>query len=112
MSFNDILEMSKIIPIDFFWVKGKKEIVSSAIVYIINNNIVKVIFWGDSSYGRTIHAMDYLIDKLWEYYMKKDYTIIDVGTSTDEGIPNEGLIRFKENHGCHSSPKFNLKWRK
>ena len=111
MNFEDILQMETVIPIDFFWVKEKKSVVSSAISYRMNNNIVKIIFWGDSDYGRTVHAMDFLIDKLWIYYLNEGYTIIDVGTSSVMGIPNDGLMRFKENHGCHSSLQFNFKWR-
>ena len=112
MDFNDILEMAKIVPIDFFGVTEKNNLVASAIIYRMNNNIVKIIFWGDSDYGRTVHAMDFLIDKLWIYYLNEGYTIIDVGTSSDIGIPNDGLMRFKENHGCHSSLLFNFKWRR
>ena len=112
MNFNDILELGKIIQIDYFLVQENTNIVSSAIIYRINNNIVKVVFWGDTDYGRTVHAMDFLVDNLWKYYMAKDYTIIDVGTSTSLGVPNDGLIRYKENHGCHSSFQYHLKWRK
>ena len=111
MNFEDILQIEAVIPIDFFWVKEKKSVVSSAISYRMNNNIVKIIFWGDSDYGRTVHAMDFLIDKLWIYYLNEGYTIIDVGTSSVMGIPNDGLMRFKENHGSQSSLQFNFKWR-
>jgi hypothetical protein len=54
--------------------------------------------------------MDFLVFNLWSHYKAAGFTLIDLGISTVEGIPNEGLLRFKETHECQSSLRFTLKW--
>jgi hypothetical protein len=104
MSFEDVIEITKILKVDFFLVKDSfGENVASAIIYVSQSNIAQVIFWGDTDKGRCYRAMDFLVLKLYNYYKDKGFDFLDIGLSSLKGVPNEGLIRFKEIHNCVSS---------
>lgn len=107
MTFEDIVSMTQVWPVDFFKVEtpGKK-IVASAIIYRNHPEICYAVFWGDNEEGRILRAMDFLLLNLFTYYKKAGFTYLDIGTSTENGIPNEGLLRFKESHEAVSSLKY------
>lgn len=112
MTFNDLLRVSKLWPVDFFHVRNNKgDIVAAAIFYRGHEKIVQGIFWGDTDHGRCFRAMDFLSFKLWNYYKDLNYCSIDLGTSSISGLPNEGLIRFKEDHDCTSALRLSFRWK-
>jgi hypothetical protein len=112
MSFQDILNTSKLWPVDFFKVSTKKgDIVASAIFYRNHPSICFAVFWGDSEDGRPLRAMDFLAFNLWTYYKGMGFNYMDFGTSTEAGNPNEGLLRFKESHEAISSIRYKFIWR-
>ncbi|MCW3804156.1 hypothetical protein [Plebeiibacterium marinum] len=111
MSLDDINQTSNLWPVDFFKVSTKEgNIVSFAILYRLNPQIVYAVFWGDNELGRSQRAMDFLLLNLWSHYHKLGYKYVDLGISTEDSIPNSGLLRFKETHEAVSSLryKFNL----
>lgn len=109
MTFDEIIETSSIIPIDFFLVKDPDfNSVGSAIFYRPHPKIILGTFWGDTPEGRRLRTMDFLALNLFNYYKKLGYNYIDLGISTKDGIPNQGLIRFKEIHNCVSSLRFSF----
>lgn len=109
MTFEDLLKTSGILDTDFFIVSDKKnEILASAILYRSHKSIVNAVFWGDNEKGRPQRAMDFCTFNLWNYYKNSGYKYIDLGISTENGIPNEGLLRFKETHESSSSLRYNF----
>jgi len=112
MSFDDVLRTTAIFPTDFFKIINvDKEIIAGAMMYRFHEKIVYALLWGDNLKGRSDRAMDFLIFNLWSHYKAAGFNFIDLGISTVEGIPNEGLLRFKETHECQSSLRFNFKWK-
>ena len=111
MTLSDLLETSKLWPVDFFKVQSQSgRIVASAIFYRFRDDISYAVFWGDNEDGRTLRAMDFLASKLWSYYKELGFNFIDLGISTENGAPNEGLLRFKESHDAISSLRHNFSW--
>lgn len=111
MTFRDILETGKLFMTDFFKVTNPGgEIVAGAIFYRAHPTIAFAVFWGDAIAGRPVRAMDFLVFNLWAFYKEKGYKFIDLGKSTESGLPNEGLLRFKETHECISSLKYTFSW--
>ena len=107
MTLNDIYDTSNLWPVDFFKVSTPDgQIVASAIFYRYHPDIVYAVFWGDNDLGRPMRAMDFLILNLWLYYKEKGFKYIDLGISTENGIPNSGLLRFKETHEALSSLRY------
>lgn len=104
MSLEDILEVNNIIPVDFFLVKNMRgDNIGSGVFYRGHEKIVQGIFVGDILSSRKLGTMDFLFLNVFNYYKEKGFDFIDLGKSSSEGIPNVGLIRFKEIHNCFST---------
>lgn len=111
MTYNDIMNVGDLWPVDFFGVYNQaKEMVASAVFYRFESKIAYAVFWGDNESGRPLRAMDLLVIQLWSHYKSDGFRIIDLGISTESGIPNEGLLRFKETHECKTSLKYTFTW--
>jgi len=109
MSFDDLLKVKELWPIDFFGVYNKSGVMlAGGVFYRGHSEIIQGIFWGDNELGRPLRAIDFLSLNIWNFYKELGYYAIDLGISTEKGIPNEGLIRFKESHDCYSSPRFSF----
>jgi len=111
MSFEDLEKTNDFLKSDYFVVKNKNnEIVASAIIYQTPNQIAFAVFWGDNEKGRPLRAMDFCVYNLLNYYKQSGYKYLDIGISTEEGFPNEGLLRFKETHEATSSLRHTFTW--
>lgn len=109
MTFSDILNTTKLWPIDFFQVFNEDHLlVAAAIFYRSHKEIIHTAFMGDTTLGRSDKSMSFLALKSWNHYKNLGYQIVDLGTATELGVPNEGLLRFKECHEAISSLRFSL----
>ncbi len=106
MTLDNILSTGEIWPVEFFKVESEKNIVASAIFYRNHNEICYAVYWGDNDEGRPLRAMDFLLLNLFVYYKEAGFRYMDLGISTENGIPNEGLLRFKESHEAISSLRY------
>ena len=111
MSFHDIINTGRLWPVDFFKVTSRDGLlVASAIFYPFHSEICYAVFWGNNETGRPLRAMDFLAFHLWNHYKGLGYNYIDLGISTEQGNPNEGLLRFKESHDSTSSLRYTFSW--
>lgn len=111
MTFDDLKKTENLWPIDYFQVLDiDKNLLSAAVFYRSHPKIIYGAFWGDNEKGRSLRAMDFMSNNIWSFYKDLNYSFIDLGTSTESGIPNEGLLRFKETHEGTSSLRFSFKW--
>lgn len=110
LSYSDIQKTQNIIPIDFFKIKDAEgNTNASAIVFHPTDNIAQVVYWGDLSQHKQNRSMNFLAFKLLEHYAGSK-AFLDIGPSTEKGVPNTGLCNFKESIGCSVTPKFVLEW--
>lgn len=112
MTAEDLRKIEEIWPVDYFGVFDSEKIMSaSAIFYRFRGEVAFAVFWGDSETGRDLRAMDYLLLNLWHYYASESFSFVDLGISTEaDGIPNEGLLRFKETHEAQTELRIRLEW--
>lgn len=107
MKLDDLKQIEGLWPVDFFKVTTPEgEMLASAIFYRWKHKVVYAVFWGDNEQGRPLRAMDFLLLNLWHFYKKMGYRYVDLGISTEDGIPNPGLLRFKETHEAVSSVRY------
>lgn len=106
MSLQKVMETIQVIPADFFILEINNERVAAAQVFHVAVGIVQVVYWGDRPGFEPYRPMNVLAYKIFEYYKEKEIKIIDIGPSSDGGIPNYGLCKFKTNIGCDTSLKF------
>ena len=111
MSFRDLQNTEQLWPVDFFIVRDSEQNnLAAAILYRVHPKIIQTVFWGDNEQGRSKRAMDFFSMNLWNHYKQSGYEFIDLGRSSISGIPDEGLLHFKETHGCTSSLRFTFSW--
>lgn len=111
MSLDDILEVEKIMPVDFFLVKERTgESAGAGIFYRGHEKMVQGIFMGDDLKKRDLGIIDFLYLNLYDHYKQSGYHFVDFGTSSQNGEPNSGLIRFKEIHNCATSLRHRFSW--
>ncbi len=106
MTFQDVERTIQTVRADFFLLKHNGNEIAAAQVFHVAQGIAQVIYWGDLREYSSLRPMNYLAYKLFEYYYKTGLKILDIGPSTEEGIPNYGLCDFKTSIGCIPSPKF------
>ena len=75
--------------------------------------------WGDATLGQDLTSpqqvfpyafspVTLLADAIYIDCQHKGIALLDIGTASDEGQANHGLIRFKRGLGCEASLKFRL----
>ena len=105
MTWEQVSETIKIVNHDMFIVKKDGIGIASALVYQVTEDICSVVYWGDIEGVSTVKPINFLAYQLIQYYTKKGIKILDIGISTEDGIPNYGLCDFKESIGCFLSSK-------
>ena len=100
LTWEQLNKTMTVIQMDFFLVKSSKETIGAAIVYYMTPDIVRVIYWGDLPEFSECKTMNFLSFKLFNYYKEQGIKMIDIGHSTVDSIPNNGLCEFKESIGC------------
>lgn len=108
MTFEEIIETNKIIPMDFFLLKHNHVPVAGAIVYTVTEDIQYVAFWGDLPGFSSMRPMNFLSYHIEEYYQKMGKKYLHFGIATEASIPNYGLCQFKESIGCTITPKLSF----
>ena len=91
-----------------FGVYEQGQLIASAICINVTQSILYVFYWGDVPGYETRSPMALLSNQIIEYGKSNSYKIIDIGTSSENSIPNIGLFNFKRNIGCQSCLKLHL----
>lgn len=109
MTWENILATIQMVDHDFFLIIKNELTIAAAQVFHVCEDIAQVIYWGDVPSYPELKPVNYLAYKLTEYYQKKEFRYLDIGPSTENGIPNYGLCTFKSSIGCDISAKFTFK---
>ncbi len=105
MTWEQVQETMKVIPVDFFVVKKDETPIGAALIFQVTPEIVQVVYWGDLPEFAEHKTMNFLSFNVFQYYKSQGIKIIDIGPSTENSIPNYGLCEFKESIGCDISIK-------
>ena len=115
MSYHQLQEMFKLFP-DKFHVFGvftsldRTTLAAAAICIVVSQDILYVFYWGDANGMTSYSPVVLLAQEIYQYCQEHKINILDVGTSTINGEPNYGLIRFKKNLGFNESLKVTLRY--
>lgn len=111
MQFDDLKQVEELWPVDYFGVYEERgDMIAAAVFYRGIEGITQGIFIGDTLQGRKLRSLDFLLFNIYNYYKSLKIFAIDFGISSENGIPNEGLLRFKESHSNISSLRYKLSW--
>lgn len=108
MTLEQVLDTIQVVENDFFLVKRDGRSIAAAMVFYVTDNMVQVIYWGDIPDVGEYKPMNFLAYELIKYYQARKIACIDIGPSTENGVPNFGLCSFKESIGCEVSAKYRL----
>lgn len=112
MTFDDVLEVADIFPVDFFSIREKDgNYIGAAILYRAHKTIVQGIFMGGDLEKRNLGVIDFMYMSCSNYYKEMGFKYIDLGTSSLDGEPNVGLLRFKEIHHGETSLRYSFTWK-
>ena len=108
MSYEQIMKMQKRFPDDlfFFDLKDGVKIIASSLCIKIKEDILYVFYWGDLPGYEKFSPIVSLSKNIYDFAALNGFKILDVGTSSLNGEPNHGLIRFKDGLGFQPSLKF------
>lgn len=109
MSFTQIQRTKKAVAIDFFYVRHNESKIASAIVYHVTKSIVLIVYWGDNPGYEAFRPMNFISHKIFDFYYQQGMSIVDIGPSTENSIPNHGLCEFKESIGASVTGKLTFK---
>jgi hypothetical protein len=107
MSWDSIREMREIFGdrIYGFGVFRGRQPAAASITIRVNHDIVYVFYWGDEAEFSDVSPIVLLAETIYEHARAEGARWVDLGTSTNDGAPNYGLIRFKRNLDCEASLK-------
>ena len=107
MSFEQVWEtVTNVVEADFFILRHGNDDVAAAQVYHVADGIAQVIYWGDKRQYSAMRPMNMLAYCVFRHYRDAGFRILDIGPSTEDGIPSFGLCEFKENIGCSATLKY------
>jgi Acetyltransferase (GNAT) domain len=87
------------------------DIAAASLTLKLSSNVMYVLFWGDSLKYRTFSPVASLATVLMKYCESMGCSILDLGTSSVDGIVDDGLLRFKRNLGAIESPRYSFTFR-
>jgi hypothetical protein len=110
MNFDDFRQLFDDFPgiYKIFSVRDEQKLAAVTVAVQINQNILYYFLPAHQAQYHTYSPMVLLIGGLYEYCQREGYTILDLGISTDKGVPNYGLMQFKQNVGALASLKLSF----
>jgi hypothetical protein len=111
MSQSQIGNMIKVFPnkLNFFAVRkmidGLNEMVAAAVCIALSDEVLYVLYWGDSEGMQKYSPISLLAKHIYEHAQSQSFAKLDVGTSTLLGKANYGLVKFKRNLGFRETVK-------
>ena len=109
MTFEQVWQtVSNVISADFFVLEHEGADVAAAQIFHVADGIAQVVYWGDIRQYAKLRPMNYLAYSLLRYYYDQGVRVLDIGPSTENGMPNYGLCEFKENIGCSVTLKYSF----
>lgn len=106
MSYDQIEDTASVIEVTYFIIKLDQKAIASALVFNVTDKISQVVYWGNIPEASDMRPMNLMPLKLVEHYHRLGVEILDIGPSTEYGVPNYGLCDFKSSIGCESDLKF------
>lgn len=108
MSFEEVMSTAPITGSHFLLMQQEGEDVAAAVINDSASGIAQIIYWGDHPRARVHHPMNLFATEVMEWARSQGFNRIDIGPSSEGGVPSPGLCRFKESIGCELSLKHTI----
>ena len=108
MTYEQVSNTGGVIASHYFLVEFDRSTMAAAIVFEVAPRIVQVIYWGDLPGNAQRKPVNFLSYRLFDHFKKRGFSVVDIGPSTHDSVPNFGLCDFKESIGCLTSLKLSF----
>lgn len=88
-----------------FGVSVGSKLVAASVSIKVNDQILYTFYLGDHLEYRRHSPVTYLVAGIYDYCFKHGFELLDLGTSSDKGVINQGLYNFKKTFGAIDSFK-------
>jgi hypothetical protein len=107
MSWAQLRDMEHAFPqrVHFMAALDGERMVASSVCIDVRADILYVFYWADAEDQQQLSPVTFLAQEIYGYCQQRGYRLMDLGISTDEGLPNWGLVGYKENLGFSASLK-------
>jgi hypothetical protein len=107
MTMKELEHMFILFPEDYllFGVFDKSKMIATSVCIKINSKILYSFYVGDNIDYRSLSPVTLLINGVYDFCKLHQYSLLDLGMSTDKGILNKGLYAFKKSFGSFDSRK-------
>ena len=110
MSFESFQKTLSSFPENYlvFVLRNGTEIIALTVAVVINKHILYNFYPADKETYLQYSPVITLLEGVYHFAQKQGFRILDLGISSENSLPNYGLIRFKENLGSHSALKLSF----
>jgi hypothetical protein len=108
MSLEGLQNMFSLFPDEYllFGVFDEEKMIAASVSIKICPEILYCFYIGDDLKYRSQSPVTALIAGIYEYCRANNFSLLDLGLSSDKGTVNKGLYTFKKSFGAVESPKF------
>lgn len=107
MTWPELSRMFETFPgrVRSFTVSRGARAIAAAVCMAVNQRVLYVFYWGELGEARGLSPVTFLAAQLYALCQREQFELLDLGTSTEHGEPNAGLIRYKRALGATESIK-------
>jgi predicted N-acyltransferase len=111
MTYEQLEDLAQRFPgrVHYFFVKHRANVIAGAVCIAVSRQVLYVFYWGDIPGYEIFSPVVMLAQAIHDFAKDAGFSVLDVGRSTDDSVPNVGLIRFKEKLGFEASLKLTFK---
>jgi GNAT acetyltransferase-like protein len=80
-------------------------LIAASVSIRITEGILYNFYHADDIDYRSTSPLVMLVQNIYEFCQRNDIGLLDFGISSEKGVLNEGLFKFKQNLGCDTSEK-------
>lgn len=91
-----------------FTLRDENKLIALSIGVKVNSKILYYFLPADHPMYKNYSPIVVVIKGMYDFCRENKYEMLDFGIATAAGVPNEGLIRFKENLGAKGSLKLSF----
>ncbi len=94
--------------INMYLLQAEGHHIAAALVYRVMPKVDHIVTWGDDKTRRDIAPIGTIAVHLLERALREKVEVLDIGISSVNGVPDDGLIAFKRHSLAEPALRFNL----
>lgn len=111
MSFGQVAATAVVARSVFVVMSLGDDDVAAALIQMVAPGVGQLVYWGDVPGFSDVRPMNRLAFETFAICREKGLRVLDLGPSSEGGVPSYGLCGFKESIGCDVSLKHTFRLR-